>query len=71
MKLHYYPETDSLYIDLNSRPSADSREIADGLVADFDAEGNVVGIDIDHASQKLDLKILETIALPALTTKTA
>jgi len=71
MKLHYYPETDSLYIDLNSRPSADSREIADGLVADFDAEGNVVGIDIDHASQKLDLKTLETIALPALITKTA
>lgn len=71
MKLHYYPETDSLYIDLNSRPSADSREIADGLVADFDAEGNVVGIDIDRASQKLDLKTLETIALPALTTKTA
>jgi uncharacterized protein YuzE len=32
MKLHYYPETDSLYIDLNSRPSADSREIAEGLV---------------------------------------
>ena len=71
MKLHYYPETDSLYIDLNSRPNADSREIADGRVADFDVEGNVVGIDIDHASQKLDLKTLETIALPALTTKTA
>ena len=70
MKLHYYPETDSLYIDLNSRPSADSREISDGLVADFDAEGNVVGIDIDQASKKLDLKSLETIALPAVTTKT-
>ncbi len=69
MKLHYYPETDSLYIDLNSRPSADSREIADGLVADFDAEGNIVGIDIDHASQKLDLKTLETVALPASTAK--
>ncbi len=69
MKLHYYPETDSLYIDLNSRPSADSREITDGLVADFDAEGNIVGIDIEHASQKLDLKTLETVALPALTAK--
>jgi len=69
MKLHYYPETDSLYIDLNSRPSADSREIADGLVVDFDAEGNIVGIDIDHASRKLDLKTLETVALPALATK--
>ena len=69
MKLHYYPETDSLYIDLNSRPSADSREVGEGVVVDFDADGNVVGIDIDHASQKLDLNTLEAVALPALTTK--
>lgn len=67
MKLHYYPETDSLYIDLNARPSADSREVADGLVIDFDAEGNVVGIDIEHASRKLDLRTLEAEALPAVT----
>jgi uncharacterized protein YuzE len=65
MKLHYYPETDSLYIDLNARPSADSREIADGIVIDLDAEGNIVGIDIEHASQKLDLSTIETEALPA------
>jgi len=71
MKLQYYPETDSLYIDLNSRPSADSREIADGLVIDLDAEGNIVGIDIDHASQKLDLQTLETVSLPALATRLA
>ena len=71
MKLHYYPETDSLYIDLNSKPGADSREIAEGLVVDFDAQGNVVGIDIDHASEKLELNTLETVSLPALTTKIA
>ncbi|MBZ5662952.1 MAG: DUF2283 domain-containing protein [Acidobacteriia bacterium] len=71
MKLHYYPETDSLYVDLNSRPSADSREVAEGLVLDFDAECNIVGIDIDRASQKLDLKSLETVSLPALTAKFA
>ena len=71
MKLHYYPETDSLYIDLNSRPSADSREIASGLVIDFDAEGNIVGIDIDHASKKLDLQTLETVSVPTLTTRLA
>ncbi len=69
MKLHYYPETDSLYIDLNSRPGVDSREIVEGLVADFDADGNIVGIDIDHASQKIDLKTLETVALPIPTPK--
>ncbi|HUY12189.1 MAG TPA: DUF2283 domain-containing protein [Terriglobia bacterium] len=67
MRLHYYPETDSLYIDLNSNPSADSREVAQGLVVDFDADGNVVGIDIDHASQKLDLRTLETVSLPTAT----
>ena len=65
MKLHYDPETDSLYIDLNSRPGADAQEIVDGLVIDLDAEGRPVGIDIQHASQNLDLSILETQALPA------
>ena len=64
MKLHYYPETDSLYIELKATPGAETREIVEGLVVDFDAEGNVVGLDIDHASSKLDLSKVETIALP-------
>jgi uncharacterized protein YuzE len=65
MKLHYYPETDSLYIELSPRPGTDSRIVAEGVVADFDDEGNVVGIDIDHASDKLDLNTVETVSLPA------
>ncbi len=64
MKLHYYPETDSLYIELTSAPGAEAREIVEGLIVDFDANGNVVGLDIDHASRKLDLSRIETIALP-------
>jgi uncharacterized protein YuzE len=64
MKLHYYPETDSLYIELNGAPGVAVREIVDGLVADLDANGDVVGFDIDHASRKLDLSKIETIALP-------
>jgi uncharacterized protein YuzE len=71
VKLHYYPDTDSLYIDLNAKPGVDSREVADGVVVDLDAEGNVVGIDIDSASTKLDLKVLETESLPAITVKIA
>ena len=47
MKLNYYPDTDSLYIDLSERPSVESREIADGIVLDYDAAGHLVGIDID------------------------
>lgn len=64
MKLHYYPETDTLYIELKSTPGAEAREIVEGLVVDFDANGDVVGFDIDHASRKLDLSKIETIALP-------
>jgi uncharacterized protein YuzE len=71
MKLHYYPETDSLYIELNARPSADSRQVVDGLVADLDAEGNLVGLDIDHASKKLDLQSLEALGLPAISLRVA
>jgi uncharacterized protein YuzE len=64
MKLHYYPETDSLYIELTDAPGTEAREIVEGLVADFDAAGNVVGLDTDHASRKLDLSKVETIVLP-------
>ncbi len=70
MKLHYYPETDSLYIELKSTPGVETREIADGLVADLDAEGGVVGLDIEHAS-RLDLSTLETTALPLTASKAA
>lgn len=71
MKLNYDQETDSLYIDLNSRLSTDSREVAEGLVIDFDAEGHAVGIDIQHASDVLDLRTLETESFPATKARTA
>ena len=71
MKLQYYPETDSLYIEFRSEPGAETREIADGLNVDLNAGGEVVGFDIDHASKHLDLTTLETVALPLKATKIA
>ena len=65
MKLKYYPETDSLYIDLSERPSVDSREISEGVVLDYDAQGDLVGIDIDNASKKAYLNELTVSRLPA------
>ncbi|MBK7107323.1 MAG: DUF2283 domain-containing protein [Ignavibacteriae bacterium] len=64
MKINYYEETDSLYIDLSSRTSERSDEIAEGIVLDYDANGNLVGIDIDNASKKMDLKELILTKLP-------
>ncbi len=71
MKLHYYPETDSLYIELKPTPGTETREVADGLVVDLDEHGHVVGFDIDRASKRLDLSKLETVALPLHTTTAA
>ncbi len=64
MKLNYFPDTDSLYIDLSQRPSVESREVSEGVVLDYDDEGNLAGIDIDHASRKLDLRELVTSHMP-------
>lgn len=64
MKLHYYPETDSLYIELKPGAGVETKEIADGLLVDLDAAGEVVGFDLESASQRFDLTRLDTVALP-------
>ena len=64
MRLNYYPDTDSLYIDLSEQPSVESLEISEGVVLDYDAAGNLTGIDIDNASTKVELKKLILSGLP-------
>ncbi len=69
MKLEYFADTDSLYIDLSSRASVTSAEVAEGVVLDYDQAGNLVGIDIDNASVKLDLDELVLTKLPTQSQK--
>jgi uncharacterized protein YuzE len=64
MKLSYFPDTDSLYIDLAEEPSVESREISEGVVLDYNAEGRLVGIDIDEASKRVQLDKLVLSRLP-------
>ena len=64
MKLSYYPETDSLYIDLSERASVDSQEVAPGVVLDFDADGHIVGIDIDNAASVVNKSHLDVESFP-------
>jgi len=65
MRIAYYPETDSMYIDLSSKESVESKEVSPGVVLDYDSEGKLVGIDIDNASNKLDLRELVLSKIPA------
>lgn len=64
MKLNYHRDTDSLYIDLSEQTSVESREVSEGVVLDYDSEGNLVGIDIDNASRKVALERLVVSQLP-------
>lgn len=64
MKINYDKATDSLYIHLSNRPSVDSDEVQDGVVLDFDAHGALVGIDVQHASQRTDISSLSVYQLP-------
>ena len=61
MKVQYFPDTDTLYLTLQNKPSIESEEVFPEILIDFDAEGNVIGITIDHASQKLDSLNVEAI----------
>ena len=58
--VRYFSETDTLSVDLASRPAAEAEEVAEDVIVDFDSDGNVVGFTIEHASRLLG---------PALTAK--
>jgi uncharacterized protein YuzE len=64
MKLQYFPDTDTLYIDIKDTTSIDSKVIAEGIVLDFDEFGHLTGIEIDNAKQNIDLSTFETKSLP-------
>ena len=64
MKVSHDPETDMLYIEFEDRPSLESFELCDGIVVDLDADEHVVGIEIEDASQKLDIERLRAVLEP-------
>ena len=65
MKISYEKATDSLYIHLADRASVESDEVTDGGVLDFDSNGALVGIDVQHASERADLGSLSLSQLPS------
>ena len=65
MKISYHAEMESMFIHLADRPSAECVEIRDGVVLDYDADGMLVGIDIDKVSLlPQGLEIPERIPAP-------
>ena len=64
MRFEYFAETDTLYIQLQEGPGADAREVAQHIVLDYNDRGEVIGIEIEHASEQTDLRSLHLSSLP-------
>ena len=59
-----FSEADTLYIELQTGPGVDAQEVAPDIVFDFNEAGEVIGIEIEHASQRTDLKNLQLTSFP-------
>jgi len=64
MKIQYFSETDTLAIELTSKPVASTDAITDDLILDYDDQGKLVAITIDNYSKNVDTVNLQTLDLP-------
>lgn len=67
MTVEYYPDTDTLYVALRPGPSANAAEVSPDVVLDYDADGHVIGVTVEHASERADLASLAITKVPVLT----
>ncbi len=58
MRMHYSKEADAIYIRLRESKIVDSDEVSDGVIMDYNENGNVVGIEILWVSEKADISQL-------------
>ena len=66
MRITYDPDVDVLYIELRPATPDDSVDLEDGVTADLDADGHVIGIEILDARERLGSEALSTVALEHL-----
>jgi uncharacterized protein YuzE len=62
-----FGDTDTLAIDLADGPGANTGEIADGVTVAYDADGQLIGIEIEQAATRLDLSTLVLTGFPGET----
>ena len=67
MKATYDPETDTLSIRLKEKQISENDELQEGIIADSDPQGNIIGLEILDASQRItepQNMILESMGRP-------
>jgi uncharacterized protein YuzE len=54
MKIKYFSDTDTLYVELRESSIAETRDLDENTVAEYDDQGNLCAITIEHAKQRAD-----------------
>jgi uncharacterized protein YuzE len=54
MKIRYFRDTDTLYIEFRSTKVAETRDLDEDTLLDLDAEGNICGITVEHAEKRIE-----------------
>jgi uncharacterized protein YuzE len=65
MKVKYFEDTDTLYIEFRENGIVESKDLDENTVLDVDAEGNVCAITFEHASQRTDISHLSVEGIAA------
>lgn len=66
MKIQYFADTDTLYINIRATASSDSGDLGPDMLADYDEDGAVVALTIEHASVHADLGSVDVQDVPHL-----
>lgn len=65
MKMSYFDDTDTLYIELKDTEVADSKDLDENTVLDLDVNGDIVAITVEHASTRTDVHHLTLSGIAA------
>jgi len=65
MKVQYFEDTDTLYIEFQSQQIAQTRDLDENTLLDLDADGKVCAITFEHASQRADISELQVEGIAA------
>lgn len=65
MKVSYFDDTDTLYIELNDHKVCETRDLDENTLLDLDSQGGIVGITVEHASTRTDIRSLQISGIAA------
>ena len=54
MKIRYFKDTDTLYIEFRTTKVAETRDLDENTLLDIDEEGNICGITVEHAKNRIE-----------------